>query len=366
MENRLFPSRRILKAASIKIGSLIGMMLIVLSCGETEYFPNIYVGGDGGEFLSFSADQQTLPASISKGDRMIKLEVKHSTNIAQLVPKFTVPGGYTVFANGVEQVSGSTPVNFSKPVLYELRDKKNNTATSWEVSVTTMGCKILIDASHDGGGWWFPQYEATGFNPNAWHQGQPFANALRAKGYEVTELGRGFELKEEMFYGHYIVMRVGGLQAYTAKELEVYTNLLNRGMNLVFFTDHKKFDPVDELGDHLGLQFKGLAYGTVKTFAQHEITANMSSLSYDGSVLTNAAQKPNIEILGWLGGNEYADLNFNGIQEAGEPVGAPVMGVLKYPNSRIFFMGDMNNIEFQPQPFIDNLIRWMGDCSAIP
>jgi len=30
-------------------------------------------------------------------------------------------------------------------------------------------------------------------------------------------------------------------------------------MNLVFFTDHKKNDPKDELGELLGLEFRGVA-----------------------------------------------------------------------------------------------------------
>ena len=364
MENFSFPFRRILKAPHISLVSVLTVLLILFSCETQEITPP---QDENAVFLSFSANQQTLPASISNNSHVIKLEVKHAADVTQMIPAFDVPEGYTVFANGVEQISGVTAVNFSKPVSYELRDTKNNRTTSWEVSVTNMSCKILIDASHDGGGWWYPQYEGTGFNANLWHQGQPFANALRAKGFEVTEVGRGLELTEEMFYGHYIVIRVGGFQTYTAKEVQVYANLLERGMNLVFFTDHKRYDPTDELGDLLGIQFKGIAFGTIKNFVPHSITANMTSLSYNaGSVITNASQNTNLEILGWLGADEYADLNFNGIQDSNEPVGAPVMGILKYPHSRIFFIGDMNGIEVQPQPFVDNLIQWMGDCQAIP
>jgi len=59
---------------------------------------------------------------------------------------------------------------------------------------------------------------------------------------------------------------------------------------------------------------------------------------------------------------DYADLNFNGIQDAGEPTAPPVMGILNYPKSKVFFIGDTNGLEVQPQPFIDNLIKWMGEC----
>jgi hypothetical protein len=253
-------------------------------------------------------------------------------------------------------------VNFSTPVTYELKDKENN-STKWQVYVEQVKCKILIDASHDGGVWWYPQYEATGFDPDLLHQGQDFATMLRESGFEVTELGRGVELTEEMFFGNYIVIRVGGFQAYTEKELDVYTNLLNRRMNLVFFTDHKMNDPVDELADHLGLHFKGLANGIVTTFAEHEITQGLEYINYiAGSVLTNVEENENIEIIGWLGEGEYADLNFNGVQDDNEPVAPPVMGILNQSKSRIFFIGDMNGLEVKPQPFINNLISWMGSC----
>jgi len=362
MEKGAFDYRKTNWLPIIKTTAL-ALLLIILSCEPQDVSP---LQDENAVFLSFSTNQQTLPSFISNLDKKVEIEVKHNADVTKLIPEFDTPEGYTVFANGVEQVSGITQVDFSKPVTYEMKSANNQIASSWEVSVTPLSCKILIDASHDGGVWWFPQFEGTGFNPNALHQGQTFANMLRAKGFEVTELGRGVELTEEMFFGHYIVIRANGFQAYTQKELDVYTNLIARGMNLVFFTDHKKNDPVDELGDHLGIQFKGVAFGTVSTFASHQITANLNAINYvAGSVITNAQQNPNMELLGWLGNQDFADFNFNEIRDGNEPVGAPVMGILKYPNSRIFFIGDMNGIEIQPQPFIDNLIQWMGDCSAI-
>jgi hypothetical protein len=339
--------------------SLLAFSLVIISC-ETQ--DGLTAVDKNAKFLSFSTNAQTLPSSINSDKKLVRLEVAHGADITALIPEFNTPEGYTVFANGVAQVSGVTPVDFSKPVTYELKGMNNQT-TSWEVEVAPLTCKIIIDASHDGGVWWFPQYEATGFNANAWHQGQPFANALRAKGFEVTELGRGVDLTEEMFFGNYIVIRAAGFQSYKTNELEVYTKLIERGMNLVFFTDHKKYDPIDELGDHLGIQFKGMANGTITTFTPHAITNNIESINYiAGSVITNV-QNPDMEILGWLGPQDYADLNFNGVRDDNEPFGSPVMGILNYPKSRIFFIGDMNGIEVQPQPFIDNLIHWMGDCS---
>ena len=45
-----------------------------------------------------------------------------------------------------------------------------------------------------------------------------------------------------------------------------------------------------------------------------------------------------------------------------EPTAPPVMGILTYPKINVFFIGDTNGLEVQPQPFIDNLIHWMGEC----
>jgi len=56
----------------------------------------------------------------------------------------------------------------------------------------------------------------------------------------------------------------------------------------------------------------------------------------------------------------------NDFQEPNEPTGSAVMGRLNYPRSWIFFLGDdMNSIEIQPQPFINNLVKLMGDCIAL-
>ena len=50
--------------------------------------------------------------------------------------------------------------------------------------------RVLIDASKDGGLWWFPQGR-NGFDSNTHHQGKALADLMRSKGWEVIELGRG-------------------------------------------------------------------------------------------------------------------------------------------------------------------------------
>lgn len=334
--------------------------LLALSC-KREAAPAIESAGKM-DILSFTTNGQTLSTFIHPTTKQVRLEVGHDVDIKHLVPNFRIPDGAIVKVNGVIQTSGASVVDFSGPVIYQVLSQNSDSA-SWEISVSPVSCKILIDASHDGGVWWFPQYEATGFDPGKPHQGKAFADVLRSKGFEVTELGRGKELTEEMFFGHYIVIRVAGFQPYSKNELDVYKKLLDRGMNLAFFTDHKKNDRVDELGDLLNIKFEGTANGNVTTFMPHQITTNLISLNYiAGAVITNADQNTGIQVLGRLGKNDYADLNMNGVKDPGEVEAPPVMGILNYPKSRVFFIGDTNGLEIQPQPFINNLIEWMGDC----
>ena len=345
---------------------LLMFLILISSCKKNnEITPPIPVPVpvDGKPiFTSFKLNEQTLQTNINSSKKEIKMEIRHSADAKLLKPTFDVTPGYKVYANGVLQVSGSSTIDLSQSVTYTLNNGQND-SSSWNVEITPLGCKIVIDASHDGGVWWFPQSNATGYDASKPHQGQAFANLLRAKGYEVTELGRDKELTEEMFFGNFIVIRVAGFEPYTSNEIAVYKDLIDRGMNLAFFTDHKKNDRVDELGDFLGLKFNGVANGVMNKLSSHEITANMNSLDYiAGSVITNADGNPNIQLLGWLRPQDYADLNFNGIQDAGEPTAPPVMGILNYPKSKVFFIGDTNGLEVQPQPFIDNLIKWMGEC----
>lgn len=342
---------------------LTSLVVLTLACDSDEPRPS----AGNAKFLDYTVAEQTaLVTEINTVEKKIALEVAHNVDLSSLVPDYKVDGDSKVFVNGVEQTAGVSMVDLTKPVTYNLVNTAANTSTEWQVSAVQLNCKIVIDASHDGGVWWFPQYDQTGYDPTQNHQGKVFADLLRNKGFEVTELGRDQELTEEMFFGSYIVLRAGGIGTYTNKEVQVYSNLLKRGMNLAFFTDHLKYYPNDDIANLLGLKFQGAANGVIKGFAAHQITSNLESLDYiAGSAILDADLNSNIEVLGRLGPDDFVDLNANDKRDANEPTGSCVMGILNYPGSRVFFFGDMNSIQLQPQPFIDNLIGWMGDCSAL-
>jgi len=57
-------------------------------------------------------------------------------------------------------------------VVTATADSVSATAT---IQVQATPRRVLVDASRDGGVWWFPQWEQGGFDPNLDHQGQKLA-----------------------------------------------------------------------------------------------------------------------------------------------------------------------------------------------
>ena len=199
--------------------------------------------------------------------------------------------------------------------------------------------RILVDASRDGGVWWYPQGDA-GFNQGAPHQGQALASYLRSRGYVVDELPRGDVVSDTLLSTYAGVFRAGQYGTYTPGELQAYDWFLGCGRTLVLLGEFLREGGRDRLAEHLGIPLRGSAGGTVASFAEHDITAGVVAVPYiTGSMIVEPAPA-DITLLGWL--------------ETGEAV----MGVLAHPKARIFFFGDTNGLEEVPQPLVDNLIAW--------
>ncbi|WP_258104541.1 hypothetical protein [Marinoscillum sp. MHG1-6] len=233
-----------------------------------------------------------------------------------------------------------------------------------EGDTTKTGCKILIDASHDGGIWWYPQSSTTGFDPNAYHQGKSFAETIRAKGFEVYELGRGIALTEEILSGYDLIVRIGGYQGYMLSELQAYEKVLKDSTRMMLFSDHKSYVQFDGLEDMLGLQLKGGVNGVIATYQEHPMTNNMAKMGYIAGCIVTNEDNPAINIIGRLREEDFWDQNNNGIKDAGE-IGAPaVIGTVNYANQDIFFIGDSNGLLMQPEPFVTNMIDWLSMSSC--
>lgn len=220
--------------------------------------------------------------------------------------------------------------------------------------------RVLVDASRDGGGWWFPQGPPD-FDPQQYHQGTRLAEYIRNRGYEVDELPRGAEVTDSLLSQYRFVIVAGKYLPPDETELAAYDTFLERPVGVIYISEYLRPGRHDILAERLGIQFAGIAKGWVNQFAEHPVTDGATPFFYKaGSVLLNA-EDPDIEVLAWLDADVYADMNDNDRHDAGEPYGAPVMGRLNHQSARVIFIGEINGLEGVPQPLTDNLITWVFD-----
>jgi hypothetical protein len=208
--------------------------------------------------------------------------------------------------------------------------------------------KILIDATRDGGVWWFPQSSQTGFSPVDEHQGKKLADYLRYLGYQVDELGRGELITAGILNQYSYVIRAGGFGNYTPEELNAYESFLGKQSSLLLLTDHLSNFTNDQLSASLGLNFEGAYDDIVTSFQSHPVTAGVTSFPFMvGSVIRN--YNPTfVSVTGTM------QISLNG-----ENRDAGVMGTVTHGVSKIFFIGDVNGLETVPQPFTSNLVSWL-------
>ncbi len=237
------------------------------------------------------------------------------------------------------------------------------TANSGRPAASDKPRHVLVDASHDGGGWWFPQ--KSDFSAGAPHQGKALADHLRSLGYRVTELPRDTRITAALLAGADLVIRDTGFGPYLPAEVDAYDHWVTTGGRLLLLVEHH---PQDALAEHFGLHFQSIAripgpgpHNTttrLAKFAQHPLTAGVHPLDYlGGSGLT--AQPAEAQILGWLSTEDYLDLNDNNVKDPDEPVGPAALGILPFGQGRIVFCGDSNLWQAVPQPLIKNTLSYL-------
>ncbi|TMQ24046.1 MAG: hypothetical protein E6J90_09210 [Deltaproteobacteria bacterium] len=215
---------------------------------------------------------------------------------------------------------------------------------------------VLVDASRDGGVWWFPQ--AGPFLPGAPHQGKALADHLRSLGHSVVELPRPTVITPALLADFNLVIRVAGNGAYAAPEIAAYDAWVNAGGGLLLLAEHH---PGDGLASHFGLTWKGITRGQrmLSTFAPHPITVGVGPLFYGaGSGLV--AHPPSASVIGRLSAGTFLDLNDDAIKEPGEPAAPAGLGVMRVGKGKIVFCGDSNLWEQVPQPLTRNTLHWFA------
>jgi hypothetical protein len=215
---------------------------------------------------------------------------------------------------------------------------------------------ILVDASRDGGAWWFPQ---TGpFVPDHPHQGHALAGHLRGLGHTVRELPRPPSITPALLADFDIIIRVAGNGPYTAAEIDAYAAWVEHGGGLLLLAEHHA---ADALTTYFGLHFQGITRGPrmLSSYAAHPLTVGLGPIFYGaGSGLTS--HPPAATILGWLSASTFLDLNDDGIKEAGEPSSPAGLGVMSFGKGKIVFCGDANLWELVPQPLVKNMLHWFA------
>ena len=303
------------------------------------------IAEDGSTFLPWVLDPLTPAATIGDPDPITPADITpahsgedHLNNVEQITVKTPAAGNWTV---RISVAPGSVGL-FEEPQSYSLAGD------------FIKGFKILIDASRDGGVWWFPQ--AGNFDPALAHQGKAFADYLRSLGHKVDVLPRPHVISSELLANYELVIRAVGFGSYSSAEINAYSNYVQSGGQLLLLADHSASDA---LASSFGLQFKGITRGENKlnNYVAHPITQGVGELSYIvGSALT--AYPGTAQIIGRLSALSYLDLNNNNVQDTGEPSGPDVLGVMDFGNGRIVFCGDTNMWQSVPQPLTDNVLEW--------
>lgn len=243
-------------------------------------------------------------------------------------------------------------------LMFAMQYCANSPTSSSKNEIQISPLKILVDATNDGGLWWFPQVAP--FDSDAHHQGKALADYLRNRGFQVDELPRGLTITDSILNVYDKVIRAGASGGYRNMELESYDKFLKRNTRLLLISEYLRPGQKDLLAEQLGLPFRGIAKGNVTRFGQHQTTANATPFFFNaGSVLLDADSNPAIEPLGWLADDVFVDLNDNGQQDPDEPSGMPVMGIRHHESARIFFIGDGNGLQGMPQPLVENLTNWL-------
>lgn len=218
--------------------------------------------------------------------------------------------------------------------------------------------RVLVDASRDGGVWWFPQVAP--FSGTAHHQGRALADSLRAGGYVVEELPRPFTITGTLLRSYDIVIRANGFGTYSTAEVIAYRDFVENGGRLLLLSDHYLYAPPDGVALGFGIEFAGITRGEnrITTFTVHPITVDVAPLPY--MVGSGIVRQPTpAQIVARLSDASYLDLNKNSVRDSTDITAPAVLGVMSFGSGRIVFCGDTNLWEQVPQPLLNNVLTWL-------
>jgi hypothetical protein len=118
--------------------------------------------------------------------------------------------------------------------------------------------RIVIDASRDGGAWWFPQGPPP-FDPQKPHQGVLLANYLKGRGWKVIEIPRETKITGQ-FKGATMVVRFNKWGGYDASEVMAYREFVRNGGRLLILQGYVRDAEAenDGVARQFGIHFQGM------------------------------------------------------------------------------------------------------------
>lgn len=199
--------------------------------------------------------------------------------------------------------------------------------------------RVLVDASKDGGLWWFPQAPPN-FNPNEPHQGKQLADFMRALGWKVTELGRGQVITFEKLRDFDLVIRPAAYSPYSHEEALAYQQSVAAGTRVLLSGLGKESDAIAEI---FGLRWSTRSrYGPIKQWIPHALTAKIECCELSWTTIQNPP--PGAVALAWM---NQGSTN-------------PVLGYLPYGNGAVVFIGQALIGPAPGRLFAEDLIKSVG------
>jgi hypothetical protein len=240
--------------------------------------------------------------------------------------------------------------------------------------------RLLIDASRDGGLWWFPQGEL--LDARKFYQGKALADYLRRRPIPVDELSRGVTVTPDVLSRYNAVIRAGvcgpavdstvktggyaignrggACFPYAEAEIAAYRRFVESGGRLLLLSSFIGPGRDDGLASSFGLRVGGISEGErrVNRFTPHPVTLKVKNIfPYIGSGILDAPS--DFTILAFASKGTFQDLNVNHQPDRGEPVGVGVWGVMNIGRGVLLFVGDTRTLELVPQPLTDKVISFL-------
>lgn len=205
--------------------------------------------------------------------------------------------------------------------------------------------RVLVDASKDGGVWWFPQGPPD-FDPQKHHQGKALAEAMRRKGWEVVELPRGKTITLDLLTDFDVVIRPPAFFPYREDEAAAYRESVASGVRLLLMGGSSRGR--DRVTETFGLRFnQDSQIGSIQKWIPHPLTANLGE---DDLRWTVIAEKPkDAVVLAWL--------------DQQEPTNQPVLGYYPYGQGQVVFVGLPLIFLPSAHPLLRNILNYLSNSS---